>query len=329
MARFLRTIVRDFTTLSSTGEISLEDLPVNPVSALILTLRGEQPAAQVTNAFDWLNDFLAAVDNVRIIRSGENLIQGNLPDLMMVNAALTGYVPHGTHASGAAALRSMSFLLSLSRRPYWPEEALPAQRRGVYSFGMNVLDTSPGTLTTLEWALEAIELPEATPTRYLKYTTRTHAISTTGRRRLTMPIGNRIMGVLLFDPESEITTTELFFWDKVKVLKDNVEQYYAESNWESLRADLGMRIHGVNTRFGHAHGHAAADTSVGQELHLENRAPLQYGYLDFDPLMDGSYALETVGASDVELDASSTTNTGTARFLPVELVETGGTAAAA
>jgi hypothetical protein len=329
MARFLRTIVQDFTTLSSTGEISLVDLGVNPLSFLVLTLRGEQPAATGANTFDWLNDFLAAADNVRVIKQGELIIQGSLPDLMMVNAALHGYVPHGTHQSGAAALRSMSFVLSFARKPYWAEEGLPAQRRGIYQFGMNVLDTTPGTLTSLEWALEQVELIEGEPTRHLKYTTRTHSPSATGRRRLSLPLGNELVGVLLFDPETEISTTELFFWDKVKVLKDNVEQYYAESNWEALRADLGMRVPGINSALGHSHASDGITTSVGQELHLENRAPLQYGYLDFDPLHDGGYLLTTAGASDVELDANSTTSTGTARYLPVELVRVGAAAAAA
>jgi hypothetical protein len=329
MARFLRTIVQDFTTLSSTGEIALTDLGVNPLSFLVLTLRGEQPAATTSNAFDWLNDFLAAVDNVRVVKQGELIIQGSLADLMMVNAALHGYAPHGTHMSGAAALRSMSFVLSFARKPYWPEEGLPAQRRGIYQFGMNVLDTTPGTLTSLEWALEQVELIESEPTRHLKYTTRTHALSATGSRRLSLPLGNEIVGILLFDPESEITTTELFAWDKVKLLKDNVEQYYAASNWESLRADLAMRVHGINTRFGHGHHHATTDTLVSQEAHSENRAPLQYGYLDFDPLHDGGYVLATAGASDVELDMNATASSGTARYLPIELVRVAGGAAPA
>lgn len=321
--RFLRTIVQDFTTLSATGEISLVELPVNPMSFLVLTLAGEQPAAQVTNAFDWLNDFLAAVDNVRVVRRGENLIQANLADHMMVQAALHGYVPHGTEQTGAAALRTMSFLLAFSRKPYWPDEGLPAGGRQTYQFGMNVLDVSPGTFTTLQWALEACEMIESDPKRYVKYGTRTHAITSTGRRRLSMPIGNDLVGVVLFDPASEIDATEAYFWGKTKVIVDNVEQYYAESNWEALRADLAMRIHGPNLKFGHAHGQAAADTNVGQELHLEDRAPLQYGYLDFDPLHDGMYLLDTRGKSDVELDANSDVNTGTARYVPIELVQVG------
>jgi len=321
--RFLRTIVQDFTTLAAIGEIPLVDLGVNPLSFLVLTLRGEQPAAQVVNTFDWLNDFNAALDNVRVVKMGENLLQGNLPDLMMVTAALTGYSPHGAHFSGAAAVRSMSYILPFTRNLYWPEEGLPAQRRGVYQFGFNTLDISPGTLTTLQWQLEQVELIESEPTRHLKIGTRTHSIVNTGRRRLTLPIGNEIMGIVLFDPETEISTTELFFWDKVKVLKDNVEQYYAESAWQSLRADLAYRIQGAHLRFGHSHGHAAADTETGQEQIRENRAPFQYGYLDFDPLRDGQYSLETVGASDIELDANSTTATGVARYLPIELVKVG------
>jgi len=71
---------------------------------------------------------------------------------------------------------------------------------------------------------------------------------------------------------------------------------------------------------GHVHGHAAADTVTGDEQVRRNEPPHQYGFLDFDPLLDDSYLLETAGHADVELDLNSDVSSGTARYLPVELV---------
>jgi len=318
--RYLRSIVQDVQTLSATGEITLRDLPVNPLSLLYLTLLLEEPAQQVTNAWELLNNAYAAVDNVRVIHKGENIIQGNLQDLMMVNAMLHGGLPFGTHLSGIGNNRAITFLLSLGRKPYWHEEAFPATSRGNLTFGMNVLDITPGTATALQWALEAVELIEDEPTHYLKYTTSQRALTATGRQRVPLPLGNEIMGCLLFDPSTEIAATETFAWNKLKVMKDNVEQYYAESNWEAIRADLGRRYGLAMNALGHVHGHAAADTVTGQEQVRLDDPPHQYGYLDFDPLNDGSYSLETAGVSALDLDLNSDVSTGTARYLAIERV---------
>jgi len=318
--RFLRSIVQEPVTLSVTGEIAPVDLPVNPLSVLYLTLFLEEPAQQVTNAWTLLSDFFAAIDNVRVRHKGQEIIQGTLADLMMVNAILHGGRPHGTHFSGIGNNKSMTFPISFSREPYWHEEAFPATSRGNMVFSFNVLDITPGTATALQWALEAVELVEDTPTRYLKYTTNTRAIVASGRQRVPLPLGNEILGVLLFEPTTEIAVTETFAWGKVQVLKDNVQQYYVESNFEALRGNVGLRLKGNALAFGHVHGHAAADTVTGDEQLRRNEPPHQYGWLDFDPLKDGSFSLETEGASDVEIDLNSDVSAGTVRYLPVELV---------
>ena len=318
--RYLRTIVQEPTTIAAIGDIAAVDLPVNPLSRLYLTLLIEEPAQQVTSAWTLLSDFYAAIGDVSVRHKGEMILQGSLADLMMVNGLLTRAWPFGTHLSGIGNNRAMTFPLSFSRVPYWHQEAFPATSRGNLRFHMNVLDITPGTGTALQFALEAVELIEDDPKQYLKYTTNTRALTATGRQRVPLPIGNELAGVLLFDPSTEIAVTETFAWGKVKVMVDNVEQYYAESNWESLRQSLAERgMLGMND-LGHVHGQAAVDTVVGQEQVRLNEPPHQYAYLDFDPLLDDSYLLETAGHADVELDLNSDVSTGTARYLPVELV---------
>lgn len=318
--RFLRTIVQEPTTLSATGDITPVDLPVNPLSLILLTLLIEEPAQQVTSAFTLLSDFYAALSDLSIRHKGEMIVQGSLADVMMVNGQLHGQWPFGTHLSGIGNNRAMTFPIALGRRPYWHEEAFPATSRGNLRFHMSVADITPGTGTALQWALEAVELIEDDPKQYVKYTTNTRALTASGRQRVPLPIGNELVGVLLFDPATEITVAEAFAWGKVKVMVDNVEQYYAESNWESLRASLAARFPLFMNSLGHVHGQAAADTVTGNEQVRLNEPPHQYAYLDFDPLRDDSYLLETAGHADVELDLNSDVSSGTARYLPVELV---------
>lgn len=318
--RFLRSIVVDETLLAATGDIQPVDLPTNPLSFLVLTLSLERPAENVTAAHRILSDCFLGIGDVSVRHDGEQIIQGSLADLTMMAACLTGYVPHGAFMSGVGQLQTMSFLLPFTRKPYWHDEAYPATSRGRFKFHMNVLDISPGSATAMNFQLEALELIEDNPTRYLKYTTLTRALAATGRQRVPLPLGNQILGVLLFNPATEITATEQSAWAKVQLVKDNVQQYYVESNWESLRYDLGARMGNARLGFGHEHNQAAADTVTGDEALIRNQPPAQYGYLDFDPLKDDSFALDTEGVSDLELDLNSDVSTGTARYLPVERV---------
>ena len=318
--RFLRTIVQEPTLITVAGDQTPQDLPVNPLSLIYVTFFIEQPAQQVTNAWTLLNDYYTLVGDMSIRHKGEMIVQGNLQDLMMLNFELHGQLPFGTHLSGIGNLRAMTFPIALTRRPYSALEAFPATSRGNLRFHLNIATITPGTGSLPQVSIEAVEMIEDDPKQYVKYTTNTRVLAATGRQRTPLPIGNELVGCLLFDPATEITTAEAFAWGKVKVMVDNVEQYYAESNWESLRQSLSGRFPLAMNALGHVHGHAAADTVTGQEQVRTNTPPHQYAYLDFDPLRDDANLLETAGHSDVELDMNSDVASGTARYLPAELV---------
>jgi hypothetical protein len=323
--RFLRSIVQDQVNQAALGDIAPLDLPVNPLSFLLLTIWLERPDEDAVSAHRLLSDCFLAVSDLSIRHRGENIIQGSLADLTMAAALLTGYTPWGTNIAGLGQRQSMTFLIPFSRVPYWHEEGFPATSRGQLRFFMTFADVSPGTATATDYAIEAVELIEDSPTRFLKYTTLTRTPLATGRQRVPIPLGNQILGIVLFDGLTEITATEAFVWAKVKVMKDNVEQYYAESNAESLRFDVGNRIWGIGSRFGHMHASDGTAVPTGDELFDINRPPLQYHYLDFDPLRDGSFAMETQGAGalDIDMNVDSIAGTPIARYLPIELIQVG------
>jgi hypothetical protein len=323
--RYLRSIVSDFATLTASADITPVDLPTNPISHLILTLRHtKNVAADVTILGRLMLPILDQITDLSVRHRGEQIIQGSLTDLAVMSMMLAGSRPSvGEISQADNAEQFVSVVLPFTRGLYRHEEAFPATQRGNLRFHMTA-----GAISSLydaaQWGLEAVELIEDTPTQYLKYTTNQRTIAASGRQRMPLPLGNELLGVLLFDPSDEIAATIAYAFGKVKVMKDNVEQYYAESNWESLRQAMEDRAPGYRLAWGHRHAQAATDTSTGEELELTaDRPPLQYGYLDFDPLRDGSYSLETAGASALDLDLNSDVTSGTVRILPVELVKIG------
>jgi len=329
--RFLRSIVSDFQTLTASADIVPIDLPVNPLSQIILTLGvTKNVAAQVTNLGSLMATLLGTITDCSIRHRGETIIQGSLTDLAVVNAVLTGNLPGvGEIAQADNEIQFVSVPLNFSRVPFSHDEGFPATQRGNLRFFMTA-----GTLNALWdaaiWSLESVELIEDSPSRFLKYTTMARALSASGRQKVALPIGNDLLGMLLYDPSDETDATNSYAFGKVKIMKDNVEQYYAESNWEALRETMERRIHNYKLGWGHIHAFAAADTASGEEqVTVADRPPLQYGYLDFDPLKDGSYALETAGSAALDIDMNSDVTSGTVRMLPVELVQVGGAAPSA
>lgn len=317
--RFLRSIVQEQTNVAAPATVAV-DLPVNPLSFLALTIWLERPDEDAVSAHRILSDCFLGISDIQVTHKGEQIIQGSLADLTMAAACLTGYTPHVAFAAGLGQRQAATFMLPFARTPYLHDEGFPATSRGNLRFSAVVADETPGTATALDWALEAVELIEDDPARYLKYTTNSRALAATGRQRVPLPIGNELLGCLLFSPATEITATEASAWGQVKVMVDNVEQYYANSNWEALRLDLANRVHRAHLAFGHFHASDGTAVPTGDEMFQLNRPPLQYGLLDFDPLKDGSYSLETAGHANVELDLNSDVSTGTARYLPFELV---------
>ena len=319
--RFLRSIVSDFQTLTASADIQPLDLPVNPVGHLLLTVEGTQTTRATAGLYSAVADFVTGITDVSIRHRGENVLQGALADLMMLSALLTGYHPWGLKIDGdVGKVRSMTFLIPFGRKLFNGDECFPATTRGNLRFHMTA-GALPASFSARRWMLESLELIEAQPKRYLKATTITHTPVATGRRKIPLPINNDILGILMFDPT--VVTADAATYNPVyaKLLKDNVEQYYPQSRMESLADAFGRREINAFMLGGHIHfaGQAIASEVEENEFN-KSEPPMQYSYLDFDPTHDGEYALETKGASTLDLDLDMGTGAGTSRFLPVEVM---------
>jgi hypothetical protein len=130
------------------------------------------------------------------------------------------------------------------------------------------------------------------------------------------------VALAFFDTALATLDTATSSWGQVKLLKDNVEQYFPSSDAQTLSALNAMFRTGPNPELA-SHVHQIND---GAALSFSDDPviPVSQGFrgyfmMNFDPNGDGEYLLETAGAADIKLRAVGTSATAV-RVTPVELV---------
>ncbi|MFQ5778705.1 MAG: hypothetical protein ACE5IP_11930 [Terriglobia bacterium] len=327
MARFLRTVVHQDVSLAAGATPLEENLGVNPLSFILLTIRAQTLAANINPT---LANLLATLGTVEVTFKGTSIANLSLADLYRMTAALWGRFPIISRlADPINSSTTITVPIPFSRVPYWMLEAFPASRSGDLKLKLTPAATYTNIVDPITIQAEQVELLDAVPERFIKYTTFAKTPTATGDHDVDLPLGNNILGALLFGTTVPTGTVFTASIDQVKLLVDNVENYYSQTNWESLHNDfiiratpewdLSTELH----RLAAAGAYAANDISQGPADAI--RVHDNYAYLDFDPLKDGSYILETEGRGKVHLRITA----GVAdaiRVLPVEIIELPGAA---
>jgi hypothetical protein len=319
-ARFLQSIARPNTDFPA-GAFPTIDLPVNPLSLVMLNfeLTNTNPAAVLT--YSAIDDLLDNVTSVIIKHKGENIISGNLRDLLLINMLTAGRRLGWDRLTDAnAGIRRIQVPLAFGRRVYDPNECFPATSRGNLTLDITRA-ANAASFSDVNLTVETIELIEANPTRYLKYTPNAQT-AVVGQFDQTLPIGNAYLRLLFFDTALATLTTATSSWGQVKLLKDNVEQYYPLSDAQTLAAMLNSQLGNMGIMPGHIHLVNAA--GAGLEQSDDAKEPVSQGLrgyfqMDFDPNKDEMYLMETAGAADIKIRAVGTSATAV-RVSPVELV---------
>lgn len=322
--RFLHSIARtnsDFAASSTFGPV---DLPVNPLSLILLNFEltnGNPTALAVYSAID---EILDNVTSVIVKHKGENIMQGSLRDLLVANLC-NGKRAIGwdrlTNANGA--IRRLTVPLSFGRRHYDPDECFPPTSRGNLTLELT-RGANPTSFTDMNLTVETVELIEANPKRYLKVTTQA-ATAVVGQYDVALPIGNPLLRLVYFDTALATLATATSSWGQVKLLKDNIEQYYPLSDAQTLAGMMNMQLKTLGMMPGHVHmydGAAAGVASADEAMDAISTGLRGYFQMDFDPLEHDEYMLETAGAADLKVRAIGTSATAV-RVLPVELVTIG------
>src|SRR5262245_62260628 len=83
---FIQSIAQPNTDLPASAAQNPIDLPVNPLSAVLLTLEVTNVAPAALDTYQAIDDVIDQITSLIIKHKGENIIQGSLRDLMVLNA---------------------------------------------------------------------------------------------------------------------------------------------------------------------------------------------------------------------------------------------------
>lgn len=327
--QFLRQVlVQDETLAVSTTRT--DDLPVNPLSMILLTLRNLNNTADLDD-FQNITALLNQISRVEVLFQGSAIISGSLADLARLYGLMLGNPPLQTESTIVDNnTRSITVPLLLGRKPFWPQECFPAVRRGELQLQTTSAAAQTG-IDNLTVQIETVELLAATPARYLKATTISRTFPATGDNDVDLPIGNKIAGALLFGTTVPTGASFNSSWGQVRLMVDNVEAYYAKTNWETLHNELQRRIReGVSAgtyRSRENDAAAYAQDALTDGEHAQVGFWNNYAFLDLDPHMDNNWLLETKGRARIFLRATADT-ADAVRVIPLELIDVAGAAAA-
>lgn len=316
---FLRSVLAQEEAITASTIITY-DLPVNPLSFIILSLRWQDGAA-IGNAGNPIADALSFIDRIEVLHRGAAVYSLSGADSFYMSHFITKKPPHIINLVAAATERHyLTWLIPFSRVPYWPLECFPASRRGQLQLQITYA-AAVGTVDTPAIIIETLELPNAAPARFLKQTTLTFTPAAAGDNDLDLPIGNPFIGIGLFGTTVPTGVSTDRSIGEVRLLIDNVEMMYAKSNWESFHSEAMMRAPMQAAIDRHTHAQDANTDVVTSMQLLGIIGRNRYAYLDFDPNMDDIYILETAGKSRVNLRINSEGVTTAIRAIPVEWMQ--------
>jgi hypothetical protein len=325
---FLRSRMIQNETLTAGAATRTDDLPVNPLSALLITLLGQNDAINVQAS--WAN-IMADIARLEVLYKGQSIISASLADLAALYYHLTGRFPYLGRSSAEAdeANWFVTVPILFGPRPFDKGWCFPAVRRGELQ-----MQITPGAAFTdqndVQLQVETIELLDGAPTRFLKYTTMSKTPTATGDHDVDLPLGNPIRGVQLFGttvPVDGAVTTSI---DQLRMLVDNVEHGYAFANWESLRGESALYRNQpwVSAELvARLTGGAPAANDDTRALESPTSFLRNYAFLEYAPFGQDDYRLMTEGKGRVHLRITAG-DTQAIRVIPVEEIAVQGSAAA-
>lgn len=272
------------------------DLPVNPVSFLLLHFRADCAAG----AADF-QQLIGHIQSIVVSFKGTQILSMSGVDLARAVHFLWGKAVLIENFNAVApALVSFTLPIPFTRKPYWSKEAFPATRRGEF----NILINRAAALTNIAnpvFSIEVVQLLEAEPTQFMKMVTLSRAIIA-GDADFELPIGNPFVGLQIFSPTAMGNAPISETIRRMRLLLDNVEYDYSDTAFDCARFIGWLR--------GHDFQAYASLPSI-----IRN-----YSFMDFDPMMDDSFMVDTEGRASVRLRFVPDVG-GTVRVTPFELVK--------
>lgn len=278
--KFIHSVVAQDTAMAN-DTVYTWDLPTNPLSHLILTIKGLNKAGFECTKYELESN----ISKVEVLYKGAAIISASGIELDTYNAFLLKNLPILLNQVAVInSVRALTLVVPFGRKLMNSKECFHATMKGELKLQITT-SAATANFTPSYLQIEAVELPEATPENYLRFTTLDKTPTAVGLHDVDLPIGNKFVGIQLHATSVPIGIT----WNKsisyVKLLANNVEYDYAITNWESLH---GMLIN----KIGHREPY---------DLDADHDHYLDAALMDFDPIEGEDYLLDSAGLSSLKL----------------------------
>lgn len=298
------------------------DLPVNPLSHIYITFPHIRTAA-ATNALPAIANIINVLARIEVLYKGSAIFSMSGYDAVACGLYIANFESWGVNYGGIIAEEaSFTICVPLGRTLYNPLECFPRSTRGELILQLTYAAAFTD-ITTLRAQIETVELPDATPSQYLRMTTLAATIPAVGEYDVNLPIGNPISDIVLWGTTIPVGAARLSTLRYLQILVDNQRHFYSHTNYETHHNMAGRMRDAPGYWWGHEH-FAAAGVGISQGI-AHNHLLSCYSHLPFDIFKNGEYALQTSGKSDVVLRIRNDTGgASAARVIPCEICSASG-----
>lgn len=317
---FIHSVVSQDSAVVAGAQYSF-DLPVNPLSHIFITLPYIRTAAG-TNALPDIVNTINMLTRIEVLYKGSAIFSMSGWDAVAAGLYVTGFESWGVNFAGIIAEEaSFTWMIPLGRVPYSTKECFPRSTRGELILQLTFL-TPFVDITSTVLQIETVEIPDASPTQYLRMTTLAATIPAAGEFDVALPIGHPISELVLWGATIPVGAAKLASLTYLQILVDNQRLFYSHTNYETHHNMAGRLRCPPGYWWGHTH-FAAAGIGISQGIADEHLLHC-YSHLPFDIFRDGEFALQTAGKSDVILRiGSDVVGATTVRVIPCEIVPAG------
>lgn len=278
-------IVERHTTAT---EVITENLPIGPLSHLVITMDGYNVTDEAT-----LAEIIAFINNIQVTHHGVGIVDLQSEDLYGVNAYLYRKLPELTgRLATDNEQRTLTLIVPFGRHLFDPKECFPATKKG--ELVLRVDTTVPATsLDNSTISIDAVELVGATPERYLRTLRKALAApGATGEREYELPCGNQYVAMQMRMVTVPTTSSHAYGVDVVRLLLNNKEYGITAADVMCLCGERMLRVGGPNT------------TIAAQGL-----SPIELiAWLDFDPRDNDDWLIDTAGLESCKLNLNMGVN---------------------
>lgn len=298
------------------------DLPVSPLSHCLVTVKFAQNVANTQLSFA---NIAAMLSKLEVLYKGSGVFSTNGLDMLAVGLMVCDFESWGINTLGDDnELRSFTFLVPFGRQLYSPVECYPGTARGELIIQVSWA-ASFTEIDGVSLQVEAVELPDAHPERFLKVTTSAVTPTATGDFDVELPIGNQISDVVLWGTTIPLVDAATTTIEEVQIRKNNSEFMYSRTYFETLH-NMAGRLRAA-PGFWAKHKHQLDDAAYAQYMDStavkpDNHILSNHLLVPFDTRRDGVHILRTDDAKDLNIRIKAG-DLNPVRVIPCEVVAVG------